>query len=79
MHFLTPLRALAKQLHKSPALWGNFCEIQRRFLSVPKDHGSNGDDTDEDYSRCNSSDESDGCLTDDVRTDSSDNKTKPKV
>ena len=46
---------------------------------MPKDLGSNGDDTDEDYSRCDSSDESDGCLTDDVRTDSSDDETEPEV
>ena len=75
--FLAPLRALAKQLRKSPLLWGKFCDIQREQLGASKGGGSEGDDSDEDYSGCDSSDESDGCLSDDVGADGSDDEPEP--
>ena len=74
MTFLTPLRALAKQLRKSPALWRKFCDIQRECLSAPNEHGSDSDDSDEDYSACDSSDESDGAMSDDVDAGGSDDE-----
>ena len=76
MIFLTPLCDLAKQLHKSPALWRKFSDIQREYLSTPNKHGSDSDDSDEDYSGCDSSDESDGGLSDDVDADGSDDEPK---
>ena len=72
--FLTPLRALAKQLRKSPALWRKFSDIQREYLPAPSEHGSDSDESDEDYSACDSSDESDGGLSDDVDADGSDDE-----
>ena len=74
MTFLTPLRALAKQMRKSPALWRKFSDIQRECLSAAKEHGSDGDESDEDYSGCDSSDESDGGLSDDMDADGSDDE-----
>ena len=74
MTFLTPLCALAKQLCKSPALWRKFSDMQREYLSTPKEHGSDSDETDEDYSGCDSSDESNRGLSDDVDADGSDDK-----
>ena len=80
MTLLTPLRSLAKQLRQSPLLWNKFCDIQREFLSEGKEPGSDGDDSDEDYSRCDSSDESVGCLSDDdARVGVSDDDSEVEV
>ena len=56
---------------------GKICDIQKEHLATFKDHGSEGDDSDEDYSGCDSSDESDGCLSDDVGADGSDDEPEP--
>ena len=64
MIYLTPLRALAKQLRKSPLLWAKFSEIQRQHLGVSKQQCSDEDDSEEDYSGIDSADDSDGCLSD---------------
>ena len=76
--FLTPLRALAKQVHKSPLLWGKFCEIQREHLAASRPNSVDEDESDEDYSGCDSSDESAGGLSDGSDAGGSDDETKPQ-